>query len=514
AKWAINTNAIPGSEYPTPVVVDRSNNVYIGAQFNNPSITFGKSVVTDGASPCSNSLIAKYDRNGNPLWAACADFISNAEVCVIIESSAATDRCNNVYWSGLCSDSFGVGNVKVTVPDGWINQSTPFAYIIQLDSNGNAIAGAALANQNGNSFSNYMTVDSMSKALFASELDDPATLVVGNDTVNRYLSNSTCFLSKFAVVPAIINSKNNDSICLGDSISLKVVAVKGSTYTWSTGSTNTSIYVKPSKSTTYFVAINNGCIIDTSFVHVVVGNAIAAGIKGKDSICKGTSTELVGSGGATYKWSTKQTTDSISVTPLTTTTYTLTSYQGGCSRDTTFKVNVIPLPNAAIKASPGDSVCKGDSILLSGSGGISYKWSNGKTTSSIWANPVTGNTYTLYVKGSECSDSTTIKINNYPPVTASVSTLKDSICPHGTTTLIAKGSLSPATYKWSNGATTSSITISDTVTTKYVAIITGPCNSVKDSITITVVPLPNITIKGTAFKCSGSTDTLTVSGAS
>jgi len=514
AKWSLNTTATPGSEYPTPVVVDRSNNVYIGAQFTNASITFGKSVVTDGASPgCSNALLAKYDRNGNPLWATCADYISNAEVCVIIESSAATDRCNNVYWSGLCSDSFGVGNVKVTIPNGNINQSTPFAYVIQLDSNGNAIAGAALANQNGNSFSNYLVVDSLSKALFASELVDPATLVVGNDTVNRYLTNSTCFLSKFAVVPAIINSKSSDSICRGDSIVLHVVSVKGTTYTWSNGKTTDSVTFFPDSSTTYFVAINNGCIIDTSFVHVFVGNGIAAGIKGKDSICKGSKTELVGSGGATYKWSNGKTTDSISVNPLTNTTYTLTSFRGGCSRDTTFSVHVVPAPNAAIKASPGDTVCKGDSILLSGSGGISYKWSNGKTTSTIWANPATSNTYTLYVKGSECSDSTTIKINNYPPVTASVTALKDSICPHGSTTLTAKGSLSPATYKWSNGATTSSITVNDTATTKYVATVFGPCNSATDSIIITVVPLPNMSIKGTAFKCTGSPDTLTVSGA-
>ena len=121
AKWALNTTATPGSNYPTPVVVDKSNNVYVGAQFTNASITFGPSTVTDLAPGCSNSLLAKYDRNGNVLWAACADYISRAEVCTIIESSAAIDNCNNVYWSGLCSDSFGVGPVKVTVPNAWQN---------------------------------------------------------------------------------------------------------------------------------------------------------------------------------------------------------------------------------------------------------------------------------------------------------------------------------------------------------------------------------------------------------
>jgi len=515
AKWALNTNATPGSEYPTPVVVDRSNNVYIGAQFNNISLTFGHSTVTDGASPCSNSLIAKYDPNGNPLWAACADYISNAEVCVIIESSAATDRCNNVYWSGLCSDSFGVGNVKVTIPGGNINQSTPFAYVIQLDSNGNAIAGAALANQNGNSFSNYMAVDSLSKALFASELVSPDTLVVGNDTVKTYLNNSTCFLSKFAVVPAIINNKNNDTICAGDSITLKVVQVVGSTYKWSNGSTRTSITVAPPVTTSYFVAINNGCIIDTSFIKVTVRPGISARIHGLDSICKGSSIELVGSGGGTYKWSNNKTTDSINVTPDSTTTYSLTTTKAGCTKDTTFTVHILPLPTPTVTTVPSnDSICAGDSILLKGSGGVTYTWSNGKTTSNIWVKALTNTTYTLHVSDGRCSDSATIKVKIIPPITDSIVASKDTICPHQTVIITAIKRGGAATYRWNNGSTMSFITVNDTVTTKHFVTIFGPCNSLKDSITITVIPLATPVITGTSSKCLGAKDTLKVRGGS
>jgi len=515
AKWALNTNATPGSEYPTPVVVDKSNNVYIGAQFNNVTLTFGHSTVTDGASPCSNSLIAKYDRNGNPLWAACADFISNAEVCVIIESSAATDRCNNVYWSGLCSDSFGVGNVKVTIPGGNINQSTPFAYVIQLDSNGNAIAGAALANQNGNSFSNAMAVDSLSKALFASELVSPATLVVGSDTVNRYMNSSTCFLSKFAVVPAIIGNNKNDSICAGDTITLKVVQVIGSTYTWSNGSTSTSITVRPPTTTSYFVAINNGCIIDTSFIQVTVRPGISSQIHGLDSVCKGNTIELVGSGGGTYKWSNNKTTDSIKVTIDSTTTYTLTTTKVGCTKDTSFTVHVLPLPTPTVATVPAnDSICAGDSILLKGSGGIIYTWSNGKTTSNIWVKPIVNATYTLSVSDGKCSDSTTVKVKIIPAITDSIIASKDTICPTEPVTITAIKNGGAATYKWDNGATMDFITVHDTVTTKHFVTIYGPCNTLKDSITITVIPLPKPVIIGDSSKCLGAKDTLKVSGGS
>ncbi len=61
AKWAMNTTATPNQVLPTPVKVDRSNNVYLGAQFTNLSITFGAYTVTNGSTDgASNALLVKY----------------------------------------------------------------------------------------------------------------------------------------------------------------------------------------------------------------------------------------------------------------------------------------------------------------------------------------------------------------------------------------------------------------------------------------------------------------------
>ena len=169
-KWVVNTNATPGQICPTPLAVDLSNNVYISAQFSNVSLAIGAYTVTDGASPCSNAMLAKYDRNGNPLWATCAAFISQQEVCVIVESSVTTDKCNNVYWSGFCSDTFAVGCVKITVPGANINLSQPFSYFMRLDSAGTAFCGVALNCNNQQFFSNGLATDSLSRVLFASDL--------------------------------------------------------------------------------------------------------------------------------------------------------------------------------------------------------------------------------------------------------------------------------------------------------------------------------------------------------
>jgi len=520
ARWSLNTGATPGQLLPTVVTVDKSDNVYLGAQFTNLTLVMGPSTVTDHSiSGASNSLLAKYTRNnGTCLWATCAVYISQDEINTIIESSIATDRCRNVYWSGLCSDSFGVGPVKVTVPGGGSHPTVAFAYVIQLDSNGAPIAGAALANSNLNSYSNYMTVDSLSKALFVSELVTPATMIVGSDTVKRYLGNSTSFISKFAVIPAIISNShnNNDSICKGDSVLLRVISVVGTTYTWSNGKTTDSITVKPNATTTYYVISNNGCIIDTSYVKVTV-TSVSPGITSipaNDSICRGDSIKLIGSGGGTYLWSNGKTTSSIKVAPLSNTTYTLAVTSAtGCTKDTTVTVYISPLPVASITTVPAnDSICKGDSALLTASGGTNYLWSNGKTTSSIWVNPLVNTTYTLYASGFvTCSDSATVKIKLIPPVTASISAVNDTVCPHGVTIITATGGGGNVTYKWNTGATSSSITVHDTVTTNYTVTVYGVCDSTKEMKTVTVIQLPKPIITGTLWKCRGMKDTLTVS---
>ena len=149
-------------------------------------------------------------------------------------------------------------------------------------------------------------------------------------------------------------------------------------------------------------------------------------------------------------------------------------------------------------------------MLLTGSGGTTYKWNTGSTTTTIWVTPVATKTYTLYAYGPTCHDSATVKIKIIPQITATISISNDSICPHGNTTITATGSGGQTTYRWSNGATTSSINVSDTATTVYTVTAYGLCDSVQKTMTVTVVPLAKPVISGTIAKCKGQKDTLTV----
>jgi len=321
-----------------------------------------------------------------------------------------------------------------------------------------------------------------------------------------------------SVPPGIGIAPYNDSSCGRRSQLLHVYGLNTGIYNWAPH-TGLSCYqcatptANPAVTTTYTISgsDSNGCSASATITLAVLAAPVPI-IKGKDSICQGDVDTLLASGGSTYQWSNNGTSDSIIVSPANTTTYTVTASNGFCpSHDTTFTIHVLSAASAKITAVPKDSFCIGDSVKLMASGGTKYRWNTGNTSNFIWVKSPSTKTYTLYASVGTCNDSTTITIKPIAPITASISITKDTICPNENTTITAIGQGGSATYKWSNGATTSSITVADTVTTTYTAMVYGLCDSIKKVMTVTVIPLPKPVISGNTSKCQGTIDTLTVS---
>jgi len=307
----------------------------------------------------------------------------------------------------------------------------------------------------------------------------------------------------------------NDSVCFKGST--VITGTGGSTYSWTPASglscTNcVSPIASPTVTTTYTITGTdiNGCT-NTASITVKVLPLPKPIITGEDTICIGNGTTLSATGGNSYLWNPGSATgSSYSVHPAVNTTYTVKATTDGCSHDTTLKVLVVPVPSATINTSK-DSVCVGDSLTLTGSGGTTYRWSPGNSTNlTIHINLSNATTYTLYTFGGTCEDSNSVSLKVIQPVTASIQITHDSICPHQTTTITAIGAGGAVHYKWSTGATSSSIKVNDTVTTTYTATIYGTCDSIQKVMTVTVVPLPSLIISGDRFKCQGSRDTVTV----
>jgi len=120
---------------------------------------------------------------------------------------------------------------------------------------------------------------------------------------------------------------------------------------------------------------------------------------------------------AQYYWSTGQTTETISVTPLLDTKYSLFYSDLVCKdvriADKTIVVDRDPAPDA--NAGPDVTICIKDSIRLNASGGKSYLWNSNPTLNPLnvsdpYAKPEVTTVYTVTVTNQYCKDVDSVKI--------------------------------------------------------------------------------------------------------
>ncbi|MGQ0829516.1 MAG: gliding motility-associated C-terminal domain-containing protein [Bacteroidota bacterium] len=294
------------------------------------------------------------------------------------------------------------------------------------------------------------------------------------------------------------------SICNGQSTTL--TANGGTTYSWNTGATTTAITVTPASTTTYtLTATTSGCTGSIT-AEVIVTASLSPTISGTISICNGQSTTLTANGGTTYSWSTGATTAVITVTPASTTTYTLTATTSGCTGSITVEVTVNPTPVPTISGTT--TICSGNSTTLTASGGGAYMWSaGGATTSSITITPSSSITYTLTVTNGTCSNTAVQTITVIPPVVADIA--GNNSCLGSSAILTASGG---GTYVWSTGETTTSIIVVPSVSTSYtITASVGSCSGTASYMVI-VDTLPVVTISPDVTITFGSNITLNVSG--
>lgn len=294
----------------------------------------------------------------------------------------------------------------------------------------------------------------------------------------------------------------NTTICSGQATTLSVSG--GSTYSWNTGETTTSITVSPTATASYSVQASSAGCSGTASVTVTVGAALSPVITGNTTICPGQTVTLTASGGTTYTWNTGETTASISVGPSSTTTYSVLAASGGCAGTASAMITV---DAGAVPFITGSTlICTGDAATLTASGGSSYLWSNGETTAFIIVSPAATTTYSVSVSGT-CSGTASTTLTVTSAVTA-VITCQD-VCGSNSAILTASGG---ATYLWSTGAVSSSITVSPAATTNYSVIVSAGSCSDTTVCTVNVFPGPVVSVSSDTAIQTGQTVTLTATG--
>jgi hypothetical protein len=248
-------------------------------------------------------------------------------------------------------------------------------------------------------------------------------------------------------------------------------------------------------------------------VVITVNAAPVVSVTGAGAVCAGSPSTLTASGALSYSWQPGNFTGSaITVTPGSTTTYTVTGTSAnGCSGTGFATVTVSPAP--IVIAGGSTNICSGSTTTLNVSGAVNYTWQPGNMTgSSITVTPAST---TLYVVtgtdagGCSSNDSLLVTIDPSPVVTATA--LQNSFCAGGSTTLTASGA---GSYIWQPGNMTgNSVSVTPAATTTYTVTGTsGNCSSAAQ-ITITVLPAPTVMVTGNTSVCLGSSTTLNATGA-
>ncbi|WP_178988434.1 T9SS type A sorting domain-containing protein [Winogradskyella schleiferi] len=301
----------------------------------------------------------------------------------------------------------------------------------------------------------------------------------------------------------------DQSICQGETTTL--TASGGTSFLWNTGEITATIEVSPIEETVYSVEVSDENCSSTDEVTIFVNEAPELTITEDVVIVEGESTTLTASGSDNYEWNTGETTDSVTVNPTITTTYTVsTTGVGDCPSNAEVTVTVIP--EVVANAGEDITICNGESVTLTASGGSTYAWDTGDVGSELIINPSETTTFTVTVEddyGYTDTDEVTIFVNEAPELIVT----EDLVIVEGeSTTLNVTGS---DNYAWSTGETTDSITVNPTVTETYTVTTTGVngCSN-NAEVTVTVIPEVVASAGDDVTICNGESVTLLATGGS
>ncbi len=298
------------------------------------------------------------------------------------------------------------------------------------------------------------------------------------------------------------NISGTTAICAGSSTMLDAGAGFAS-YLWSDGSTMQTLSVSTAGTYDITVTDANGCS-GTSSSTVTVNTPAALSISGTLNICAGTSTNLTASSGfSSYLWSDGSTSSSLTVNASGTYSVTATD-TNGCTNTDMVSVNVAAPVVASI--SGADNFCNGGSTMLdAGVGYASYLWSDGSTNQTLSVN--SSGTYDVTVtEANGCTGTASESITVFPLPTVAISG-STSVC-SGSSTILDAG-VGYASYLWSNGSTTQTLTTSAAGTYTVTITDVNGCTAT-DNVTVSTATALSPSISGNTVFCNGTSTMLDV----
>lgn len=217
---------------------------------------------------------------------------------------------------------------------------------------------------------------------------------------------------------SLVISSPVSTICAGQPI---VLSVSGSanSFSWNNGSTGNLITAYPSVNTTYVVTATStltGCLNTASKLIVVNPLPVVSILTNNQSLCLGSSANLLAVGANTYLWSNGSAGAGLSVSPLVSTTYSVYGTNNfGCSSTTSQLINVSPLPVVTAVSVPS-SICKGEGSTLVASGAANYSWNSNNNYiqgGQVNVSPTASTMYTLTGTINGCTSTAFVSVIVY-----------------------------------------------------------------------------------------------------
>lgn len=341
--------------------------------------------------------------------------------------------------------------------------------------------------------------------------------------------NLAAFKFELSTIDAIIGNPTN-VVCLPDPVVFSNNSSNGNSFFWDFGDGNTSTQVNPSHlyagpgdyTVTLVVSDTNGCFTPDSVQFLVhIGDFQGGVVQPPGPICPGDSYQFEAFGGTNYVWTPAQFLDNPNIATPTATVDQTTSFQviisDTCGVDT---VNVtLEVFQGLASASPDTSVCIGNSVQISATGGVSYTWSPAATlddpsSATPIATPTNSTAYIVEILTSnDCLIEDTVQVDVYftPPVPVIPDVVP--LCEGNSTDIEVSGA---QWYAWTpnlhitptNGPV---VTVNPPTDIWYYCMFTNVCGDVLDSVFVDVITT-SISAGNDTIICPGETAPIWATG--
>ncbi len=336
----------------------------------------------------------------------------------------------------------------------------------------------------------------------------PSITVANTSTVQVAVSQAGCVNTGSVAIqisPSPTITVNSPTICVGTTATL--TAGGAVTYTWNpsatlSSDTGTIVTGTPTATTHYTVTGRDGNGCKDSTITTIAVNTSPTITATSSTICVGQQTATLTAGGAvTYIWNTGATTSTITASPITTTSYTVTGTSASsCTAIAVGTISVTPLPTTTVNLG---TICPGNTTTLTAGGATNYTWTPNTgltfTSNSVAvANPPTTTAYTIIGAIGTCTSLATTTVSIISAITPTVTS--STPCANQTLTLTC----TPATYTnyaWSGPNLYTSavpnpirtgVTAADAGTYTLHVTDAGGCTNVA-MVNVVVNPLPVVT---------------------